>query len=390
MATLEQQRIDEERKKRREIADEAIKRQQERDQALINNLSLLSISKSLGRFSGILGDPSQSPGFIGSPVEREEALKELAESGKLDYDYNENPLDAIPTGMSVDESGNIVGRMDALTGTNANNYITHVRLNNDGNYVPADAPSMVGNLASDKRIFAVDELSMEQRIKANEDIMSGSQGIFTETADYRGPFFEERTRISNILASPDPAKARDVTVIDDRARIDPAQLVADVEKIKAEPFSADQQARLRDAERKLAQDAGVSLDQINFIDRTKQKGTVVPNVQRPVRGMFESSGDFEKRMSDYRREFASSGGSTASPINPSVIADLYDLEKPTKSISDAAGEGLLSDGVLPLLQTIFVMQGLLDNKPMAAPSITAPRGITRTPIPIDDPYKRRF
>ena len=59
---------------------------------------------------------------------------------------------------------------------------------------------------------------------------------------------------------------------------------------------------------------------------------------------------------------------------------------------DAAGifAGVDATQVVGLLGNVMLIQSLLDNKTPGPRSIAPPRGVTRAPIPVDDPYRRRF
>ena len=360
-------RLVQEREERKRIATEAIIQNRLAQNSFFGNPSFTNFGRGLG----LISDPMDSPGFIGTGAEREQALANLNQSGLLDSDSATSmPIPA----MSLDDSGNIINS-DFISRVDPN-YVNEVVLTNDG-YFPAELGSTFGR--EDTRTFDPKDLPLEERIKVNEDMkrfVKNDDGSFSR----KMPFYEERKGQDSFGQMLTQGR-QDSPVIDPTAKVDPTLLQSDASIIAARPYSAAQQADLARAE-----NIGTSYTQ-------------VPGMKPLKRGAFESLADFNKRSADYNKAFSSYSGVAEGIPGDNVLSQVYDLESgnlrsATNTATEQAG-GLLDGmggitGAVGLLGDIMLMQSLLDNKQTAAPAAGIPRGQAGANVQYVDPYKRRF
>ena len=143
-----QKRIDEEREERLRKARQALI-DAEKQQGLFG-------AAILPAFPGIFGDtPEDSPGFVGTMTEREQALESLLTSEQLDSEK--------PTALSVrpDREDFVPKTSPYGTGT------TQVQKSLFGSYVPAGTP---GIFFGGGEVTNLTDLPFDERLKAAEDL----------------------------------------------------------------------------------------------------------------------------------------------------------------------------------------------------------------------------
>lgn len=123
------------------------------------------------------------------------------------------------------------------------------------------------------------------------------------------------------------------------------------------------------------------------IDRAGLKLSADGQIALP--GGLEYTGDNVPFSSPAIQADIAAAGPSIDPQGYKNIMDNYVNKNMT---DDAAGifAGVDATQIVGLLGNVMMMQSLLDNKRQGPTTIAAPRGVTRAPIPVDDPYRRRF
>ena len=116
---------------------------------------------------------------------------------------------------------------------------------------------------------------------------------------------------------------------------------------------------------------------------------LAPGGQIALPGGLEYTGDNVPFSSPAIQADIAAAGPSIDPQGYKNIMDNYVNKNMT---DDAAGifAGVDATQIVGLLGNVMMMQSLLDNKTPMPTTIAAPRGVTRAPIPVDDPYRRRF